>query len=823
MNINRLISRRDKDGSAHRRVKSRDKGTEKKSPIIHGEGGLISIFKPSYPQQKLDKDKAKEFKEKVSAIKKRLKEEGCTSLSDENIDFVLGCQNTKGSVEKSMELLRIFQESLHFQIVPFNPDVYLRGAVNREFVTCYIDSLLFAIFAKLPNYEDILLQRFQDEPRNRLSAILRVYVNMLRRGVLIEADITEQLQVAMADCGWENARTTQQQDVAEAFCHLADILGMPLLRMEMHLYHGAKEGDPDDHKFVEERLLNIAIPDHLPPGRTCWKLEEIMEAYFTSPIHVTRPLERSVTKSSLQIANSHYDEQGEASTLPQINFPDHPFSWSTPDNPVTPATPRTSNSRDRSTSIIWARVQPPDKKPEDSPQSSTIDFLNMKTDTMLGPESIDSGKSFSTPLVRNDSVRKEASVEAWQSFTIKHENPSSESTLPNSEPIDNNPLIGVCLKRYGFDEKGPKRNGIPVDIPLEIRIPHFTSSEGGVEEDVKLSLQSFVCHQGDRIDSGHYISYTRGTAPIVDGDYKSDRKLVNANRPPGYSEERWIRFNDLAKPRIENVDVREALGTEMPYLLFYQLQSYKTVTPPDPEPPSYHESNFEANLINCTPQEDRPSYFDSAAYDPTLSGRVSEEVPLSDTPRHSLNLPEGSIESRRGSLPSTEYSLASTANSILTTSQPSTPVEETTAQKVSRAAHKFTRANKTRSTSQSEDKSVENRVEKRISNTFSRLAMMKSKDQVVTKPDNQNPEESTGPSDTIINPADVEPRRSIAIETPTEQTEHLSEFNADVGRSRSRKGKDKKREKSKGPSERSEGHYYGHYKEKVQDRECTIM
>lgn len=109
--------------------------------------------------------------------------------TEEHIRFALGCLNSKGSVEKSVELLKVFQQSLNGQIVPFNPDVYLRGAVNRGGVTCYLDSLLFAMFAKLPYFEGMLRKSFEDEPISRLSAILRVYVNMLRRGILVEVDI----------------------------------------------------------------------------------------------------------------------------------------------------------------------------------------------------------------------------------------------------------------------------------------------------------------------------------------------------------------------------------------------------------------------------------------------------------------------------------------------------------------------------------------------------------------------------------------------------------------------------------------------------------
>lgn len=118
-----------------------------------------------------------------------MKQEGYRDVKDEHINFALGSQNADGNVEKAVGLLVIFQQSLDDHITPYNPEAYMRGAVNRHGVTCYIDSLLFAMFARLDSFEPILHTNFAQEPKRRLAAILRVYVNMLRRGILIETDI----------------------------------------------------------------------------------------------------------------------------------------------------------------------------------------------------------------------------------------------------------------------------------------------------------------------------------------------------------------------------------------------------------------------------------------------------------------------------------------------------------------------------------------------------------------------------------------------------------------------------------------------------------
>jgi hypothetical protein len=64
------------------------------------------------------------------------------------------------------------------------------GAVNRSNVTCYIDSLLFAMFSRLDSFEVILSpESATDHALKELATILRLWVNMLRSGKLITIDI----------------------------------------------------------------------------------------------------------------------------------------------------------------------------------------------------------------------------------------------------------------------------------------------------------------------------------------------------------------------------------------------------------------------------------------------------------------------------------------------------------------------------------------------------------------------------------------------------------------------------------------------------------
>jgi hypothetical protein len=94
-------------------------------------------------------------------------------------------------MEKAFDLLMVIEDSIEGILQDYNPDVKLVGAVNRQGVTCYLDALLFAMFARLDFFEAILYRPFTDnnDPRRRLVILLRLWVNMLRSGRLITTDI----------------------------------------------------------------------------------------------------------------------------------------------------------------------------------------------------------------------------------------------------------------------------------------------------------------------------------------------------------------------------------------------------------------------------------------------------------------------------------------------------------------------------------------------------------------------------------------------------------------------------------------------------------
>ncbi|KOS19368.1 hypothetical protein ESCO_000398 [Escovopsis weberi] len=102
---------------------------------------------------------AREISE-IEETQKLLERINITGVSAEHIRDVLAAPYAEGDVVKAAEFIDIEQKSSAGIIVPYDPNVHMLGAVNRSYSTCYLDTLLFSMFAKLEAFECMLKTEF---------------------------------------------------------------------------------------------------------------------------------------------------------------------------------------------------------------------------------------------------------------------------------------------------------------------------------------------------------------------------------------------------------------------------------------------------------------------------------------------------------------------------------------------------------------------------------------------------------------------------------------------------------------------------------------
>jgi len=385
--------------------------------------------------------------------------------------------------------------------------------------------------------------------------------------------------------------------------------------------------------------------------------------------------------------------------------------------------------------------------------------------------------------------------------------------------FDQRPVVGICLKRYTFSARGePMRQNTYIDIPDSLRLPHFMLADGAtvgegensttaLTGDYKLVLQSVICHRGDSLSSGHYISFAR-VAP---------RLLVNNRRhdvdpPPDYEDPQWVKFDDLqTHGRVQYVDdIKASLRDEMPYLLFYQIVPIADDPPSDEDtaPPSYEgfrmsvdepttptaEENYVfsgGSLTGATqtPRQSRlahraPGSPATAPSSKAPSVRFSAEL---DRPRRSAELNCHSSSARGGSRPQSVHLTDSAVVSPALTPelQPSpalTPTDESTGSRLFRAATRF------KSSSSKQSRANSQTGENRNANMMSRMAgLMRPSRDVLADPSTLN---------LHSNRASLEVPASAGVES-TIETEKSFFPPAEDSPKTDRKGKSK----DKGPKE----------------------
>lgn len=223
---------------------------------------------------------------------------------------------------------------------------------------------------------------------------------------------TKHLQDALAECGWEDAARVCQQDASEAFTFITGALELPLLTLKMDIYHTGREDKEDDHKFVNERLLEVAIPEQ--EGEGIITLEDCLETYFNNRIEVKRFLQRQNTIGSVRSANRETvdrdPEKNETIHVESIELlgPESPMVSTPvsmePSTPLSPVRPSLEGRR-RADSIFSQRLKNAEDKKFDE-KKHLDDMLNNSS----------SGRPRSASL-----LRKEVLMPAWQFFSLIRE------------------------------------------------------------------------------------------------------------------------------------------------------------------------------------------------------------------------------------------------------------------------------------------------------------------------------------------------------------------------------------------------------------------
>lgn len=496
---------------------------------------------------------------------------------------------TQGDLNKTYYLIRMFQVSsaglflTNSRYDKLNHTIKFLGAENWDNVMCYLDALLFAMFANLESFEPILfLPNHSDYLLNQLLALLRVYVSLLRSGNLITTDITAKICEALMKLGYKEALSHRQQDSASLFEFLTSTLSMPLLTFKIDIKHGGKYNKDDDEKISKERILFVSIPNEeeedeileiVDKGSVSHEedasrstdsidtdsedlvlLEECLEHYFNNSISVKRELERRATLS---------------------NITEDVAALRTSDDDDKPRIVDKSISNKYDVEMIDDINEKIRSRNNSLKKDGTLVELRQRSSTLSiwsQTESTGSGRS------GKGSISKEVSLPAWMFLRLlpfyTDDNLMTndlESIVKSSkEFVTRRPILPICLKRYRFNSgaSAGTRSRKRIIIPPFIDLPQFVADD--IDDNVgsfRLILESAICHRGDTIELGHFISVVRKHTNILD----DNEEEANAAH--------WYLYDDMHKrARVVEKLFKEIFQTEWPYMLFYRLVTTEDIS-----------------------------------------------------------------------------------------------------------------------------------------------------------------------------------------------------------------------------------------------------
>ncbi|KAI8887467.1 cysteine proteinase [Backusella circina FSU 941] len=179
---------------------------------------------------------------------------------------------SKGDLREAKREADEYQEGKSGILVSMvDHQVLLKGGVeNHKNTSCYIDSLLFAMFIGLTGFDPLLLCETKE---SKVQDNIRLFINKLRKGQLIQEQTVRQLRKSLIKSSWEKGY--KQEDVHALFLFITNKLNSPKIRVQVKLLHDAKE-DEKDTKIEKDMCLSLCIPEQNEPIQ----LEELLTKYF---------------------------------------------------------------------------------------------------------------------------------------------------------------------------------------------------------------------------------------------------------------------------------------------------------------------------------------------------------------------------------------------------------------------------------------------------------------------------------------------------------------------------------------------------------------
>jgi hypothetical protein len=181
---------------------------------------------PSFPLFDLLKKKTEviSYSTKISKLDRYVRDKYWAKLPRKELLRFL--KLSKGDLKKAKKEADEYLEGTSGVLVSIknHQDLLNGGVENHKNTSCYIDSLLFAMFIGVTGFDPLLLCHTKE---NKVQDQIRLFINKLRKGQLVQERTVQQLRKALIKSCWEKGY--KQEDVHALFLFIANKLNSPKL------------------------------------------------------------------------------------------------------------------------------------------------------------------------------------------------------------------------------------------------------------------------------------------------------------------------------------------------------------------------------------------------------------------------------------------------------------------------------------------------------------------------------------------------------------------------------------------------------------------
>lgn len=199
------------------------------------------IFQDYKPKRSTDTSKeansAKrtiEQNDKIDYLSSYAQQNFSINLEKETFERLL--ESNDWDSKKALVAMIDYEEASHGILVepPNNPKLKLLGSENDIGTSCYIDSLIFAMYISNTAFDPLLTYDIpiEEEDKAKLQTVMRLFVNKMRKGRFINAEYVHWFRELLRDTGWkgqDDFGNWTQEDASELFMFITEMFELPYL------------------------------------------------------------------------------------------------------------------------------------------------------------------------------------------------------------------------------------------------------------------------------------------------------------------------------------------------------------------------------------------------------------------------------------------------------------------------------------------------------------------------------------------------------------------------------------------------------------------